>query len=72
MLVLLWPAVVITPQYEASINMIVNTRRDNMATVTNDNITSAKNLVSTYAIIIKSNIVLNKVISNLGLTVSNA
>lgn len=65
-------AVVITPQYEASINMIVNTRSDNMTTVTNDNITSAKNLVSTYAIIIKSNIVLNKVINNLGLTVSNA
>lgn len=56
-----------TPQYEASINMIVNTRADSTTTVTNDNITSAKNLVDTYAIIIKSNLVLNNVIDNLKL-----
>lgn len=57
----------ITPQYEASVNMIVNTKQDNTSAVSNDNITSAKNLVSTYAIIIKSNTVLNQVIENLGL-----
>lgn len=57
----------ITPQYEASVNMIVNTKQDNTSYVSNDNITSAKNLVSTYAIIIKSNTVLNQVIDNLGL-----
>lgn len=59
----------ITPQYEASVNMIVNTKQDNTSAVSNDNITSAKNLVSTYAIIIKSNTVLNQVIDNLGLNV---
>lgn len=55
----------ITPQYEASATMIVNTRQDQTATVTNDQITSAKNLVSTYSIIIKSDTVLNQVIQNL-------
>ncbi len=57
----------ITPQYEASVNMIVNTRQDSSAVVTNDSINSAKNLVPTYAIIIKSNIVMNEVIDKLGL-----
>lgn len=57
----------ITPQYEASVNMIVNTRQDSNAAVTNDNINSAKNLVPTYAIIIKSNIVMNEVIDRLHL-----
>lgn len=59
----------ITPQYEASVNMIVNTKQENTSAVSNDNITSAKNLVSTYAIIIKSNTVLNQVIDNLGLDI---
>lgn len=57
----------ITPQYEASVNMIVNTRTDTTSTVSTDTINSAKNLVSTYAIIIKSNTVLNQVITNLKL-----
>lgn len=56
-----------TPQYEASVNMIVNTRTDATAAVSNDSINSAKNLVSTYAIIIKSNTVLNQVIADLSL-----
>lgn len=57
----------LTPQYEASVNMIVNTRADNTTTVSNDNISSAKSLVSTYAIIIKGNTVLNDVIDRLNL-----
>lgn len=57
----------LTPRYEASINMIVNTRQDTTATVTNDNINSAKSLASTYAIVIKSNTVLDEVIQTLGL-----
>ena len=56
-----------TPQYEASVNMIVNTRSEGATNVTNDNITSAKNMVSTYAIIIKSNTVLNEVVDKLQL-----
>ena len=55
------------PQYESAITMIVNTRQDSGGTVTNDNITSAQNLVSTYSVIIKSNTVLNEVIARLSL-----
>ena len=57
----------ITPQYEASALMIVNTRQDTSATVTSDQINSATKLVSTYSIILKSDTVLNQVIENLGL-----
>lgn len=46
-------------RYEASVNMIFNTRTDLTTMVTSDNISSAQNLVDTYAIIIKSNKVLN-------------
>ena len=52
----------LTPKYQASINMIVNTRQDNSSTFTSDNFNSAKNLISTYAVIIKGNTVLNEVI----------
>lgn len=61
----------ITPQYEASVNMIVNSRQDTSSgNLTNDNITSAKNLVSTYAIILKSNTVLDEVIDSLDLNMN--
>ena len=46
------------------------TRQDNSGVVTNDNSTSAQNLVSTYSVIIKSNTVLNQVINTLGLDTS--
>ena len=39
----------LTPRYQASVNMIVNTRQDNTTTVSTDNITSAKNMIDTYA-----------------------
>lgn len=57
----------ITPQYESSVNMIVNTKQENTGTVSSDNISSAKSLVDTYAIIIKSNTVLYEVINELNL-----
>jgi capsular polysaccharide biosynthesis protein len=60
----------LTPRYEASIELIVNSRQDNTSTVTNDNINSAKSLTSAYAIVIKSNIVLDEVIEALGLDMS--
>lgn len=61
---------VMVPQYEASALMIVNTRQDTTANVTSDQINSATKLVSTYSIIIKSDTVLQQVISNLGLTLT--
>ena len=63
-------ATLITPMYEASAKMIVNTRKDETQNVTNDQLNSAKSLVNTYAIIIRSRDVLNQVIADLGLTES--
>lgn len=57
----------LTPKYQASINMIVNTRQDSSSTFTSDNFNTAKNLISTYAVIIKGNTVLNEVIDKLDL-----
>lgn len=59
----------ITPQYEASAKLIVNSRQDQSANITNDMINSAKNLVDTYSIIIKSDTVLDQVIENLDLDI---
>lgn len=56
-----------TPIYEAGAKMIVNTRKDDNQNITNDQINSAKNLVDTYAVIIRSRDVLNQVIVDLKL-----
>lgn len=63
-------AFLMTPQYESSVNMIVNTRTEATGNMTNDDISSAQKLVNTYAIIIKSNTVLNQVIDNLDLNMT--
>ena len=60
-------ALLLTPIYEATAKMIVNTRKDESQNVTNDQLNSAKNLVDTYAIIICSRDVLNQVIDDLKL-----
>lgn len=57
----------VTPIYEAGAKMIVNTRKDENQNVTNDQINSAKNLVNTYAVVIRSRDVLNQVITDLKL-----
>lgn len=56
-----------TPMYEASVNLIVNSKSDQSTTLTGDNINSATKLVEVYSIIIKSNTVLDEVIENLNL-----
>ena len=61
-----------TPKYDSSALMIVNTRQDVNANVTSDQINSATQLVSTYSIIIKSDTVLQRVIDNLGLNLTYA
>ena len=63
-------AAVLPRKYEASVNMIVNTRTEIVGVVTSDSISSAQDLVDTYAIIIKSNKVLNQVIDKLQLGLS--
>lgn len=57
----------VTPIYEAGAKMIVNTRKDESQNITNDQINSAKNLVNTYAVIIRSRDVLNQVIIDLNM-----
>ena len=61
---------VMTPQYESSALMIVNTRQDTTTNVTSDQINSATKLVSTSSIIIKSDTVLQQVINDLGLSLN--
>lgn len=58
---------VITPKYEADGMLIVNNRNDASTVVTSDNINSAKNLVSTYSVVLKSESVLAGVIETLGI-----
>lgn len=57
----------VAPVYEANAKMIVNSRQEQTGSVTNDQITSAQKLVDTYAIIIRSQPVLEPVIQNLNL-----
>ena len=59
----------VAPVYEASAKMIVNSRQEQTGSMTNDQITSAQKLVDTYAIIIRSQPVLEPVIQNLNLPV---
>lgn len=58
------------PVYQASAKMIVNTKTGDNQNVTNDQLNSAKNLVNTYAVIIRSRDVLNVVIEDLNLDIS--
>lgn len=62
-------AFVMTPKYEASATMIVNSREEAIpqTSITNDQITSATKLVDTYSVILTSDTVLDKTIEDLGL-----
>ena len=57
----------VAPVYKASAKMIVNSRVEQNNNVTNDQLTSAQKLVDTYAIIIRSQPVLDPVIETLEL-----
>ena len=57
-------------QYVSSGTLIVNNRKSESSSVTNDEITSAKNLASVYSIVIKSEPILNTVKTNLNLDMS--
>ena len=56
-----------TPIYQAGAKMIVNSRKDQTQNITNDNLNSARNLVETYAVILRGRDVLNQVKSELNL-----
>lgn len=57
----------ITPMYQASGKMIVNTREIQSENVTSDQVSSAQEMLEAYAVVIKSRTVLSKVIDNLDL-----
>lgn len=59
----------VAPVYEANAKMIVNSRQEQTGSLTNDQIVSAQKLTDTYAIIIRSQPVLEPVIKTLGLSV---
>ena len=66
----LYSKIFIAPSYEASINMIVNSRNDSTSgNISNDNIASSQNMAKTCAVIIKVNI-LYQVIDELNLDIS--
>ncbi len=67
---LLISAFLVTPVYQASAKMIVNTRVDSSENLTNDQLNSAKSLVDTYAVIITSRDVLLQIKDELNLTMS--
>ena len=56
---------VLKPKYQADAMIIVNTREEQNVVVTNDQINSARQLVNTYEVILKSDTVLDQVISAL-------
>lgn len=56
-----------TPVYQAGAKMIVNSRKDQNENMTNDQYNAAKNLVETYAVIIRGRDVLNQVKAELNL-----
>lgn len=63
---------IIKPVYEARAKMIVNTRQNQTGIVTNDQINSAKNLVDTYAVIIRSRAILQPIIDNFDMNMTYA
>ena len=62
----LFSSFAMTKKYNASVDMIVNTSSD-ANLVSNDQVNSAKNLVTTYSFIITGSTVLSQVVQNLGL-----
>lgn len=68
----LYTKFLITPQYEATATLIVNSREDQtgQSYITNDQITSATKLAETYAVILKSDTVLDRTIADLDLDMS--
>ena len=57
----------IDPMYEAAVTLVVNTRDEQAAIITNDQINSAKQLINTYAVILTNDALLEDVIAQLSL-----
>lgn len=59
----------VTPMYEAKATMIVSTRQDSSAAITNDQYSSARNWANTYSIVLKSGTMLQAVTDSLDLSI---
>lgn len=68
--IFLYTKVFVPKQYVSSGKMIVNNRRNEGTSITNDEINSAQGLTEVYSIVIKSDPIMNRVIENLSLDVS--
>lgn len=66
MLSFLYTKVIVKPIYESRASIVVNNRRSETEIITNDEITTARNLANLYAVIIKSESVLQPVINRSG------
>lgn len=68
---ILYTVFLITPKYQSYATLIVNNNNSSSlsdgSTITNDQINSAKQLVDTYSVILKSESVMDKVITSLNL-----
>lgn len=62
----LYTKILVDPIYESSASIVVNNKRSEGDRITNDEITSARNLANLYAVIIKSESVLEPVINMSG------
>ncbi|MBC5786678.1 hypothetical protein H8Z77_01375 [Clostridium sp. NSJ-27] len=62
----------VAPKYQSSATMIVNNNQNVTGTFSPSDYTASTNLVETYAVIIKSEAVLNPVIQALGINVSSS
>ena len=65
-------ALLISPKYEASMTLVVNTRDEQSITITGDQINSARQLVNTYAVILTNETLIDEIIRVLNLNYSVA
>lgn len=69
--IFLYTKVFVPKQYVSSGKIIVNNRRTEGTSITNDEINSAKGLTEVYSIVIKSDPIMNQVIDNLNLDLTS-
>ncbi|MDR2569104.1 MAG: hypothetical protein LBD23_02245 [Oscillospiraceae bacterium] len=58
----------LNPQYEASVTLAVNTRDEAATVIANDQLTAARQLVNTYAVILTNDTLLDDIIRQLSLS----
>ena len=62
----------VTPMYEASVTLVVNTRDEQTTLITTGEITSARQLINTYSVILTNDALLDDIITQLNLRTSTS